>query len=92
MKQIKIYNRDGAHLWLEYLGPCYSEEKASFWQLKVDDKHKYCLEYMRRIGELTHIEAVDPSGGPFLSLGFVFNNEYKIIQILNTTLFILKKL
>ena len=92
MKKIKLYNRDGADMWLEYLGPCSSEEKASFWQLKIDDKHKYCLEYIRMIGELNHIEAVDPSGGPFLSLGFVFNDEYKIIQILNASLFILKKL
>ena len=92
MKKIRLANRDGASMWLEYIGPYFSEEKASFWQLKVDDKHKYCLEYMRIVGELNHIEAVDPSGGPFLSLGYVFNNEYKIIQILNASLFILKKL
>lgn len=92
MKKIRLANRDGASMWLEYIGPYFSEEKASFWQLKVDDKHKYCLEFMRIIGELSCIEAVDPSGGPFLSLGYVLNNEYKIIQILNASLFILKKL
>lgn len=86
MKTIKLYNRDGANMWLEKLKDI--EENISRWQLKVDDKHKYCLEYMRIIGNYPlHIEAVDPSGGPMISLGDEFEEKYKIVDIINSTIF-----
>ena len=40
MKEIKLYNRDGADLRL-------STNDNTHWELVVDDKHKYILEYMR---------------------------------------------
>lgn len=84
--KIKLYNRDGADMWLEKLSDV--EPNISRWQLKVDNKHKYCLEYMRVIGDYpNNIQAVDPSGGPFISLGDEFKGKYKIINIINSTIF-----
>lgn len=88
MNKIKLYNRDGADLWLE-------EEKIvdsniSEWKLKVDSKHKYCLEYMRIIGNFpSEIDSVDPSGGPMISVSDEFENKYKIIKIINPTTFLI---
>ena len=73
MKKIKLFNRDGADLYLEYVKEI--SPKVSLWELIVDDDHKYCLEYMRVIAKDYsskdiadwNIEAIDPSGGPFLS-------------------------
>lgn len=84
--KIKLHNRDGAELWLEKISNI--KENLSLWELKVDDKHSYCLEYMRVIGDYpNNIEAVDPSGGPFISLSDEFLNKYKIIKIINPTTF-----
>lgn len=73
--KINLFNRDGANLWLE----------PKIWTLKVDDSHKYALEFMRLIGD-KEIEAVDPSGGPFISVGDILG-EYKVIKIINPTTF-----
>ena len=81
MKRIKLFNRDGATLWLENTGEQVAENIA-VWKLYVDDKHKYCLEYMRTIGNYPfEIESIDPSGGPMLSVGDVFENKYEIVKI-----------
>ena len=81
MMKIKLYNRDGADLWLENTGEQIAENIAK-WKLNVDDKHKYCLEYMRFICNYpSEIEAIDPSGGPMLSVGDVFENKYEIVKI-----------
>ena len=81
MTKIKLYNRDGADLWLENTGEQVAENIAK-WKLNVDDKHKYCLEYMRVIGNYpSEIEAIDPSGGPILSVEDVFENKYEIVKI-----------
>lgn len=86
MKKIKLYNRDGADLYLEKIKEI--GENISEWQLKVDEKHNYCLEYLRIIGNYPkEIEAVDPAGGPFISIGNEFENKYKIIKICGPTLF-----
>ena len=85
MKKIKFYNRDGADLWLENTGEQVAENIAK-WKLNVDDKHKYCLEYIRVIGNYpSEIEAIDPSGGPMLSVGdefefFTLNDKDEIIN------------
>jgi hypothetical protein len=77
MKKIKLYNRDGADLWLEQV-----DENTSVWKLKVDPEHNYCLEYCRCIGDnFLEPEAIDPSGGPMLSLGDEFEEKYKIVKI-----------
>lgn len=81
MTKIKLYNRDGADLWLENTGEQVAENIAK-WKLNVDDKHKYCLEHIRFIGNYpSEIEAIDPSGGPMISVEDVFENKYEIVKI-----------
>lgn len=90
MKEIKLFNRDGADLRLvqKYLKEI--EPGITEWELKVDEKHGYVLEFVRFIGnydkdknsvDWSVIEAIDPSGGPFISLGDEFENKYKIVKI-----------
>lgn len=90
MNKIKLYNRDGADLWLEQKTLKEIEPYISEWELKVDSKHSYVLEFCRFIGEYQIennkvnwdvIEAIDPSGGPFISLGDEFEGKYKIVKI-----------
>ena len=86
MNRIQLYNRDGANLWIEKIE---DENDYSIWKLKIDKKHSYCLEFMRVLfDEKDNIEAIDPSGGPFISINDTFtNNKYKIIKIINSTTF-----
>lgn len=77
---MKLYNRDGAHLELNKIKDI--DEKISEWKLTVDQEHEYCLQFMRIIGDW---EAIDPSGGPFISVGDKLGN-YKIIKIINPTI------
>jgi len=84
MTKIKLYNRDGADLWLENTGEQVAENIAKY-KLSIDDKHKYCLRYIRIIGNYPlEIEAIDPSGGPMISVGDVFENKYEIVKINST--------
>ena len=63
MKKIKLYNRDYAKLYL------VSEDNKN-WKFEVDDEHKYIFEYMRvGYNEDETINFIDPSGGPFISVG-----------------------
>jgi hypothetical protein len=85
MKEIKLFNRDGANLRLvqKYLKEI--EPGITEWELQVDDKHKYVLEFCRYIGDnFLEPEAIDPSGGPMINLGDEFENRYKIIKINST--------
>ena len=78
MKEIKLYNRDGANLKLV-------SEDGNLWKFQVDDKHKYILEYCR-IGyqnEDKEIEFIDPSGGPMLSCGQTISKDYVIDSIID---------
>lgn len=85
--KIKLFNRDGADLYIEK-SEQQVEPNIYVWNLKVDKKHEYCLEYMRCIGNYPNdIEAVDPSGGPMINIGDEFQNKYKIVKIINTTTF-----
>lgn len=84
--KINLYNRDGAELWLEKIKDI--SEGVTEWRLYVDSKHLYCLNYMRCIGDfLNNIEAVDPSGGPMIGLGDIFENKYQMFKIINPTTF-----
>ena len=74
--KINLFNRDGATMWLEKLG-------NNIWELKVDKAHDYCLKYIRVIG---NYEAIDPSGGPFLSVGDYVDKTHKIVDILSCTI------
>lgn len=95
MKEIKLPNRDGADLRL------VETDEPFIWKLTVDSQHSYCLEHMRMIGSYTlvnnkpvwsEIEAVDPAGGPFLSVGDKFERgKYEIVQILGSTNFIIRE-
>ena len=78
MKEIKLYNRDGADLKLV-------SGDGNLWKFQVDNKHKYILEYCR-VGyqnEDKEIEFVDPSGGPMLSCGQTINKDYVIDSIID---------
>ena len=78
MKEIKLYNRDGADLKLV-------SEDGKLWKFKVDDNHKYILEYCRvgyQKGD-KEIDFVDPSGGPMLSCGQIISKYYLIDFIVN---------
>ena len=90
--KIQLYNRDGANLWLEKVKDI--EPNISEWKLRVDNKHKYCLEHIRVIGgsldehlKIKDIQSVDPAGGPFISIGDEFEDKYKIIKILDCATF-----
>lgn len=84
MKKIKLYNRNGADLWLENTGK-QVDENIAIWKLNVDDKHKYVLEFCRYIGNnFLEPEAIDPSGGPMISLADEFEGKYKIVKINST--------
>jgi hypothetical protein len=82
MKKIKLFNRDGADLWLERTDKKV-DNNIFVWTLKVDQKHDYVLKYIRIISEdsTNDILAIDPSGGPMLSVGNEFEEKYKIVRI-----------
>ena len=85
MKEIKLYNRDGADLKLVQKHLKEIEPHITEWELQVDEKHKYVLEFCRYIGDnFLEPEAIDPSGGPMINLGDEFENRYKIIKINST--------
>ena len=82
MKEIKLFNRDGADLRLVQKHLKEIEPHITEWELQVDEKHRYVLEFCRYIGDnFLEPEAIDPSGGPFISLGDEFENKYKIVKI-----------
>lgn len=82
MKEIKLYNRDGADLKLIQKHLKEIEPHITEWELQVDEKHKYVLEFCRYIGNnFLEPEAIDPSGGPMINLGDTFEGKYKIVKI-----------
>jgi hypothetical protein len=82
MKKIKLYNRDGADLKLVQKHLKEIEPYITEWELQVDEKHRYVLEFCRYIGDnFLEPEAIDPSGGPMINLGDEFEGKYKIVKI-----------
>ena len=82
MKEIKLFNRDSADLRLVQKQLKEIEPNITEWELQVDKKHEYVLEFCRYIGDnLLEPEAIDPSGGPMISLRDEFENKYKIVKI-----------
>ena len=82
MKKIKLFNRDGADLKLVQKHLKEIEPHITEWELQVDEKHKYVLEFCRYIGDnFLEPEAIDPSGGPMINLGDEFEGKYKIVKI-----------
>ena len=81
--KIKLYNRDGADLRLEKSNKEVSPN-IFVWTLETDKKHEFVLEYCRIIRSPNNIDgcdAIDPSGGPFISVGDEFEGKYKIVRI-----------
>ena len=82
MKEIKLFNRDNADLRLVQKHLKEIEPGITEWELQVDKKHDYVLEFCRYIGDnFLEPEAIDPSGGPMINLGDEFENKYKIVKI-----------
>ena len=82
MKKIKLFNRDGADLKLVQKHLKEIEPHITEWELQVDEKHRYVLEFCRYIGDnFLEPEAIDPSGGPMINLGDEFEGKYKIVKI-----------
>ena len=83
--RIKLFNRDGASMYLYRNDEATPIEPNIYeWKITVDSKHKYVLEHCRFIYEKgfdSDIIAIDPSGGPFISLGDEFEGKYKIVKI-----------
>jgi hypothetical protein len=80
--KIKLPNRDGASLWLEKTDKEVSPN-VYVWSLNCDSEHDWVLKYCRYIGldPVYGNEAIDPSGGPFLSVSDEFEDKYKIVRI-----------
>lgn len=71
--EIKLFNRDGANLRLV-------SEDGLLWRFKVDNEHKYVLEYMRYGLEKDNrtICMIDPSGGPYMTIGTKIGQDFVI--------------
>ena len=79
---ISLFNRDGADLKLVQKHLKEIEPNITEWELQVDKKHEYVLEFCRYIGDnFLEPEAIDPSGGPMINMGDEFENKYKIVKI-----------
>ena len=92
MKKIKLFNRDGADLYLQKT----NNKNPGIWELKVDNEHEYVLKYMRIIGKeyapnmnVENWEAIDPAGGPFISISDEFEGKYKVVGFVNSTTLII---
>lgn len=81
---ISLYNRDGAILTLTRGKKV--DTTTNEWYLTVDDDHKWVMEHCRIIGSPGNIEAIDPSGGPFIAVGDMIR-KYQIIKIVDCTTF-----
>ena len=75
METIKLPNRYGLPILLEHV-------KDNDWELKIPPKNPY-----RIIGEKDDIRAVDPPGGPFITIGCKIENK-TVINISNDGLLI----
>ena len=70
ISEIKLFNRDNGNLKL-------ISEDGKTWKFNVDEKHKYILEFMRYglDDDNETINMVDPSGGPYLTIGSKIGND-----------------
>lgn len=76
MKKINLFNRDKANLNLV-------SEDGKIWAFEVDKPHEFVLEYMR-VGYRENkesIEFIDPSGGPFISVGNKLSDNLVVKEI-----------
>ena len=87
--RIDFYNRDGNGIWLEKVG------EEGWWQLRMAQPSLF--NYTRLIFEEEdnqRIYAVDPPGGPFISIGSEvgIGGPYIVGEIRNTSLGIFLRL
>ena len=89
--KIDFYNRDGNGVWLEKVG------EEGWWQLRMAKPSLF--NYTRLIFEEEDnqgIYAVDPPGGPFISVGSKWwcgsDEELEVKEIKNTSLGVFLKL
>lgn len=89
--RIDFYNRDGNGVWIEKVG------EKGWWQLRMDQPSLF--NYTRLIFEEEDnqgIYAVDPPGGPFISVGSKWwcgsDEELEVKEIRNTSLGVFLKL
>lgn len=90
--RIDLYNRDGFNVWIERIG-----ENSDWWQLRTDQPSLF--NYTRLIfgdDDTNSIYAVDPPGGPFISIGSKWwcesDEELEVREIKNTSSGIFLKL
>lgn len=78
--KIILYNRDGGHLWLEHI-------KDKLWAFMSDNDSLF-VNYARFIfDENKLLEAFDPPGGPYISVGSIINDKYIVKSIEGNLLF-----
>lgn len=84
--EIRLHNRDGGDLRLRYIA-------GKFWTF-ISDQPEYFEKFARFILEEDGktIYAFDPPGGPFLYVGSIVGENYKITGIWNNLIFELKKI
>lgn len=78
LEKITLQNRDGADLYLLQIEP-----NSNMFRIVCDKDHKYVLDFARIIlcEDNKSIYAVDPSGGPFLSIGYKLKDDKSIRSI-----------
>lgn len=78
--KIILFNRDGGQLWLEHL-------KDNLWAFMSDNDSLF-VNYARFIfDENKLLEAFDPPGGPYISVGSIINDKYIVKSIEGNLLF-----
>lgn len=72
LKKITLPNRDGASLYFLETG-----RKSNLYKLVCSQSHKYVLDYatITMCEDNRTIFAFDPSGGPFLCLGYKLGDK-----------------
>lgn len=91
LESIALPNRDGASLYLTQI-----EEGSDIYQLMCDEKHKYILDFacITLCEDNTTIQAYDPSGGPYLYVGYTLPENRTIKAIIpweDGVVFLIKK-
>ena len=85
MERIRLFNRDGADLFLVH------NDDERYWHFEVDAKHQYVLNFMRLgyTDDNKTIDFVDPSGGPIVYVGSQFDN-YIVDRIIDCDKIVLR--